>query len=90
MRHYRQALDLGLRDQHAIEGIAMMRRQRRQPLGMLEGYRERFKAADLHPEGKRNFETEFAEADLDRRFPRRRQADVDRFSGADFVAGALT
>jgi hypothetical protein len=89
MPHDRQALDLRLRDQHAVEWIAVVGRQRRQPLGMLEYDRERLKAADLHAERKRDLETELAEADLDRRLPRRRQADIDRFSGADFVAGAL-
>lgn len=90
MRHDRQALDLRLCDQHAIEGIAMMGRQRRQSLGMLECYRERPKAADLHAECKRDLEAQLAETALDSRFPGRCQADVNRFSGADFVAGALT
>jgi hypothetical protein len=82
-------LGLGLRDQHAVEGIAMMWRQRRQPLCVLERYRKRLKAADLHAERKRDLEAEHTEADLDRRLPGRRQADINRFSGADFVAGAL-
>jgi hypothetical protein len=90
VRHDRQALYLGLRDQHAIEGIAMMRRQRRQPFCMLERYRERLKAADLHAESERDLEAELAKADLYRCLPGRGQAYVDRFSGADFVAGALT
>lgn len=89
MRHDRQAFDLSLRDQHAVEGIAMMWRQRRQPLCVLECYRKRLKAADLHAERKRDLEAEPAQSDLDRRLPGRRQADVNRFSGADFVAGAL-
>ena len=89
MRHDRQAFDLRLRDQHAIEGIAMMGRERGQPLCMLDCYRERFKAADLHAERKGILKAEFAQTDLDCRLPRRGQADIDRLSGADFVAGAL-
>lgn len=89
MGHDRQAFDLGLCDQHAIEGVAVMRRQCGQSFGMLERDRERLKAADLHAECKRDLEAELAEPGLDCRFPGRRQADIDRFSGADFVAGAL-
>jgi len=44
----------------------------------------------LHAECKRDLEVELVEADLDRCLPRRRQADIDRFSGADFVASVLT
>ena len=72
VRHDQQALDLRLCDQHAIEGIAMMRRQRRQPLCVLERDREGLKAADLHAERKRHLNAELAQAYLDCRFPRRR------------------
>lgn len=77
MRHDGQTFDLRLRDQHAIEGIAMMMRQCGNPFHMLVRDPERQKAADLHAECEGHLKAEFSQADLDGRFPRRSQADID-------------
>src|SRR5262245_30931777 len=66
MRHNRQALDLRLRDQHAVEGITVVLRERGQAFCVFERDGKRLKAADLDAECKRHFEPELAKADLNR------------------------
>jgi hypothetical protein len=60
---------LDLRDQHAVEGIAVMGGQAERCRRVLEGDRERFEAALGHPGGEIGMQLQFAEPDLDRARP---------------------